>query len=84
VPGNDGSRSRPNAAPYIDDAATYPRHRSDAFTLSYDAYARTTLTAGNRNTLPLEIYAPKLFAIGTATTALSLLLIGTARWTIAR
>jgi len=56
----------------------------DAFTLSYHAYARTTLAAGNRNTLPLEIYAPMLFAIGTATTALSLLLIGTAPWTIVR
>ena len=47
-----------------------------AFTLSYDEYARTTLVAGNRNTLPLEIYAlissatsPTLFAIGTLTTA---------------
>ncbi|HKD27346.1 MAG TPA: hypothetical protein VKC66_15780 [Xanthobacteraceae bacterium] len=51
-----------------------------AFTLSYDEYARTALTAGNRNTLPLEIYAlissatsPMLFAIGTVTTALSFL-----------
>ena len=40
-----------------------------AFTLSYDEYARTTLTIGARNTLPLEIYAlissatsPMLFA----------------------
>jgi putative spermidine/putrescine transport system permease protein len=53
-----------------------------AFTLSYDEYARTTLTVGNRNTLPLEIYAlissstsPTLFAIGTVTTAVSFLLI---------
>ena len=43
-----------------------------AFTLSYDEYARTTLTIGPKNTLPLEIYAlissatsPTLFAIGT-------------------
>ena len=28
-----------------------------AFTLSYDEYARTTLTIGPLNTLPLEIYA---------------------------
>ena len=28
-----------------------------AFTLSYDEYARTTLTVGSRNTLPLQIYA---------------------------
>src|SRR3977135_4330559 len=40
-----------------------------AFTLSYDEYARTTLVIGERNTLPLEIYAlisratsPNLFA----------------------
>ena len=53
-----------------------------AFTLSYDEYARTTLTIGSKNTLPLEIYAlissatsPTLFAIGTVTTAVSFLLI---------
>jgi putative spermidine/putrescine transport system permease protein len=53
-----------------------------ALTLSYDEYARTTLTAGSRNTLPLEIYAlissstsPTLFAIGTITTAASFLTI---------
>jgi putative spermidine/putrescine transport system permease protein len=53
-----------------------------AFTLSYDEYARTTLTIGARNTLPLEIYAlissattPMLFALGTLTTAVSFLLI---------
>ncbi|MGE0419978.1 MAG: ABC transporter permease [Acetobacteraceae bacterium] len=55
-----------------------------AFTLSYDEYARTTLTVGAKNTLPLEIYAlissatsPTLFAIGTLTTTLSFLIIGT-------
>nr|WP_256476346.1 ABC transporter permease subunit [Siccirubricoccus soli] len=55
-----------------------------SFTLSYDEYARTTLVAGNRNTLPLEIYAlissatsPALFAIGTITTAVSFLVICT-------
>jgi putative spermidine/putrescine transport system permease protein len=53
-----------------------------AFTLSYDEYARTTLTIGPKNTLPLEIYAlissatsPTLFAIGTVTTAVSFLAI---------
>lgn len=53
-----------------------------AFTLSYDEYARTTLTVGPLNTLPLEIYAlissatsPTLFAIGTLTTGVSILLI---------
>lgn len=55
-----------------------------AFTLSYDEYARTTLTIGPLNTLPLEIYAlissatsPTLFAIGTLTTAASFLIIAT-------
>jgi putative spermidine/putrescine transport system permease protein len=54
-----------------------------AFTLSYDEYARTTLTIGQYNTLPLEIYAlissatsPTLFAIGTLTTGGSFLVIG--------
>jgi putative spermidine/putrescine transport system permease protein len=54
-----------------------------AFTLSYDEYARTTLTIGSYNTLPLELYAlissdstPVLFAIGTVTTAVSFLLLG--------
>jgi putative spermidine/putrescine transport system permease protein len=53
-----------------------------AFTLSYDEYARTTLTIGPKNTLPLEIYAlissatsPTLFALGTLTTAVSFLAI---------
>lgn len=56
-----------------------------AFTLSYDEYARTTLTIGSHNTLPLEIYAlissatsPTLFAIGTLTTLVSLTLIALA------
>jgi putative spermidine/putrescine transport system permease protein len=53
-----------------------------AFTLSYDEYARTTLTIGPLNTLPLELYAlissatsPTLFAIGTLTTTASFLII---------
>ena len=60
-----------------------------AFTLSYDEYARTTLVIGERNTLPLEIYAlissatsPMLFAIGTVTTAVSFLVIGLGLWRI--
>jgi putative spermidine/putrescine transport system permease protein len=55
-----------------------------AFTLSYDEYARTTLTIGPLNTLPLELYAlissatsPTLFAIGTLTTVASFLIITT-------
>ena len=53
------------------------------FTLSYDEFARTTLLAGEYNTLPLDINAsmtqrirPTLFALGTASTILSLLMIG--------
>jgi putative spermidine/putrescine transport system permease protein len=53
------------------------------FTLSYDEFARTLLTAGSYNTLPLEIYGmttnvttPVIFALGTLTTAFSFLLIG--------
>lgn len=62
-----------------------------AFTLSYDEYARTTLTIGAKNTLPLEIYAlissatsPTLFAIGTLTTAGSFLAIGLTLFIILR
>jgi putative spermidine/putrescine transport system permease protein len=62
-----------------------------AFTLSYDEYARTVLTAGSRNTLPLEIYAlitsatsPTLFAIGTMTTVVSFMVIGLTLWGILR
>ncbi|WP_045392518.1 ABC transporter permease [Falsirhodobacter sp. alg1] len=53
------------------------------FTLSYDEFARTLLTAGSRNTLPLEIFgmttnvtSPLLYALGTMTTVFSLLVIG--------
>ncbi|NKB27608.1 MAG: ABC transporter permease subunit [Rhodobacteraceae bacterium] len=52
------------------------------FTLSYDEFARTLLTSGSRNTLPLEIYgmttnvtSPILYALGTLTTAFSLIVI---------
>ncbi len=52
------------------------------FTLSYDEFARTLMTAGTFNTLPLEIYAmttnvttPVLYALGTVTTAFSFLII---------
>jgi putative spermidine/putrescine transport system permease protein len=54
------------------------------FTLSYDEFARTLLTAGSYNTLPLEIYgmttnvtSPVLYALGTLTTVFSLITIGT-------
>ncbi|PTX53788.1 putative spermidine/putrescine transport system permease protein [Litoreibacter ponti] len=53
------------------------------FTLSYDEFARTLLTAGSYNTLPLEIFGmttnvttPVLYALGTLTTVFSLLMIG--------
>jgi putative spermidine/putrescine transport system permease protein len=53
------------------------------FTLSYDEFARTLLAVGTANTLPLEIYGmttnittPVLYALGTATTAFSFLVIG--------
>ena len=53
------------------------------FTLSYDEFARTTLLSGEYNTLPLDINAsmtqrirPTLFALGTASTLFSLLMIG--------
>ncbi len=53
------------------------------FTLSYDEFARTLLTAGSYNTLPLEIYGmttnvttPVIYALGTLTTAFSFLVIG--------
>lgn len=52
------------------------------FTLSYDEFARTLLTSGSHNTLPLEIFGmttnvttPVLFALGTLTTVFSLLVI---------
>jgi putative spermidine/putrescine transport system permease protein len=53
------------------------------FTLSFDEFARTLLTAGSGNTLPLEILGmtttvttPVLYALGTLSTALSFLVIG--------
>lgn len=52
------------------------------FTLSYDEFARTLLTAGSKNTLPLEIYGmttnvttPVLYALGSVTTIFSFLII---------
>ena len=52
------------------------------FSLSYDEFARTLMTAGTYNTLPLEIYGmttnvttPVLYALGTLTTAFSFLVI---------
>jgi putative spermidine/putrescine transport system permease protein len=60
------------------------------FTLSYDDFARSQLTVGARNTLPLEIEAmtttvttPALFALGTLTTAISFVIIAVAIASIA-
>jgi putative spermidine/putrescine transport system permease protein len=53
------------------------------FTLSYDELARSSQALGALNTLPLELQAmqsnattPVIYALGTLTTALSLLVIG--------
>lgn len=55
------------------------------FTLSYDEFPRTWLTAGTKNTLPLEIWtmlsnvtSPVLYALGTVTTGFSFFLIAVA------
>jgi putative spermidine/putrescine transport system permease protein len=60
------------------------------FTLSYDEFPRTSLTAGSENTLPLEIWAmttnvtsPALFAVGTVTTIVSFIAIIAALTSIA-
>jgi putative spermidine/putrescine transport system permease protein len=52
------------------------------FTLSYDEFARTIMTAGSKNTLPLEIFGmttnvttPVLYALGTLTTFISFIVI---------
>ncbi|MFT6904155.1 MAG: putative spermidine/putrescine transport system permease protein [Oleiphilaceae bacterium] len=52
------------------------------FTLSYDEFARTLMTSGEFNTLPLELFAmttnvtsPVLYALGTLTTLISFALI---------
>jgi putative spermidine/putrescine transport system permease protein len=59
------------------------------FTLSYDEFPRSLLTLGTRNSLPIEIAnmtssvtTPALYAIGSLTTALSLLVIVMAFTTI--
>jgi putative spermidine/putrescine transport system permease protein len=52
------------------------------FTLSYDEFPRTLLTAGAKNTLPMEIWgmttnvtSPALYALGTVTTLVSFVAI---------
>ena len=60
------------------------------FTLSYDEFPRSWLTAGSRNTLPIEIWtmttnvtSPALYALGTVTTAISFAAIAIALGSIA-
>ncbi len=60
------------------------------FTLSYDEIARTSITAGSKNTLPLEIWAmttnvtsPALYAVGAVTTIVSFIVIVVALTSIA-
>ena len=55
------------------------------FTLSYDEFPRSWLTAGTKNTLPLEIWtmttnvtSPALYALGTVTTVVSFIVIAVA------
>jgi putative spermidine/putrescine transport system permease protein len=60
------------------------------FSLSYEEYPRTMMTAGDSNTLPLEIFAmtanvttPVIYALGTLTTAFSACIIIVAMTTMA-
>lgn len=60
------------------------------FTLSYDEFPRSLLTAGAQNTLPMEIWAmttnvtsPALYALGTVTTLVSFVAIALALGSIA-
>jgi len=60
------------------------------FTLSYDEFPRTLLTAGAKNTLPMEIWgmttnvtSPALYALGTVTTLVSFAAIALALGSIA-
>jgi len=60
------------------------------FTLSYDEFPRSLLTAGAQNTLPMEIWAmttnvtsPALYALGTVTTLVSFVVIALALGSIA-
>jgi len=68
-----------------DHSAEPRRRRAVRFTLSYDEIARTSQSVGALNTLPLELEAmqtnattPVIYALGAATTGLSLVVIGAA------
>ncbi|GGE11178.1 ABC transporter permease [Aureimonas endophytica] len=67
----------PLVAPYLIGVALF------GFTLSWDEIARTSQAIGGPNTLPLELQgltatvtSPAIYALGTLTTAISLLVIG--------
>ncbi len=60
------------------------------FTLSWDEIARSSQAIGERNTLPMELQAltttvttPDIYALGTATTGVSFLVIALALGAIA-
>jgi ABC-type spermidine/putrescine transport system permease subunit II len=64
------------------DIGLTPAMASLIVSLSYDEFARTLMTSGSHNTLPLEIYGmttnattPALYALGTVTTLFSFILI---------
>lgn len=67
----------PQIAPSVLGAAVF------AFTLSYNEATRSLLIIGQRNTMPLEVFAiaasrrptPALFALGSITTVVSVLLL---------
>lgn len=70
----------PQIAPTLLGAAVF------AFTLSYNEATRSLLLLGNRNTMPLEVFAiaagtrvqPYMFALGSLTTVFSTLLLALA------
>jgi putative spermidine/putrescine transport system permease protein len=76
----------PQIAPTVLGAAVF------AFTLSYNEATRSLLIIGQRNTMPLEVFAiaaskrptPELFALGSITTVVSTLLLAVAGFIVFR
>ena len=61
------------------------------FTLSWDEIARTSQAIGDVNTLPLELQGltttvtnPAIYALGSLTTLVSLLVMGLTLWLVRR
>ena len=61
------------------------------FTLSFDEFIRTVFLSGPQNTLPLLVMAsltarvtPKIYALGTVTTVLSLIIVISILWFVTR